>query len=269
MEQCPAGCGIFGRYFMKRAFLALAALAALSANGQSFRESRDVVPPIESPAAGPAPAVAPASPDGLATPPASLPPAVPLDAYVPMTARQKFSWTVGCVVDWKWILYSGARAGVDQWDNSPAQWKQGARGYARRYEAAHTLEAFEDTAWFAGAALHHEDPRYLRSGRSGFFPRLADALKVGLLSRRDNGSIGFSYARTVAGLGTEMFERVVFPDAEAFTAGSIALDALWYVGLHEAQSVGREFLPDILRGRASTAVRNLGIPLTAPTRPRP
>jgi hypothetical protein len=61
----------------------------------------------------------------VATAPEDLSPAAPPDAYPPMTNRQKFAWTVGCVVDWKWILYSGARAGLDQWRNDPPEWKQG------------------------------------------------------------------------------------------------------------------------------------------------
>jgi hypothetical protein len=186
-----------------------------------------------------------------------------------MTTRQKLNWTMGCIVSPTWLLYSGARAGLDQWRDAPASWGQGAKGYARRYAAAHELETFEDTVWFAGAALTHEDPRYLRSGRNGFLPRLVDALEVGMLSRRDNGSVGFAYARTVAGLGTEMFEGVVFPDEEPLTAGTILVSMLRYVALREAQSVGREFLPDLLKGNASRAVRNLGLPLTTPVLPRP
>jgi len=224
---------------MKRAFLAITALAAAMAYGQTAPAPQDSVTPVDVQAV-----------------------VAPPYVYVPMTNRQKFNWTMGCIVSPTWILYSAARAGLDQWRNGPPEWGQGAKGYARRLGAAHELEAFEDTVWFAGAALTHEDPRYLRSGRTGFFPRLADALKVGMLSRRDNGTVGFAYARTVAGLGTALFVGVVFPDEEAFTTRSILFSALQYVALREAQSVGREFLPDILKGNASKAVRNLGIPLT-------
>jgi uncharacterized MAPEG superfamily protein len=184
-----------------------------------------------------------------------------------MTTHQKLAWTVGCIIYPKWLLYSGARAALDQLRDDPRSWSLGAKGFARRYAAAHELEAFEDTVWFAGDELNHEDPRYLRSGRTGFFPRLADALAVGMLSRRDNGTIGFSYARTVAGLGTEMFQGVVFPDERSFTSGAIVTAAFRYVLLREAESIGREFLPDILKGDASKAVRNLGLPLTQQARP--
>jgi hypothetical protein len=237
--------------FMKLAVVPIiTAFAAVMAYGQTAAAPQDAVSPT----------------DTLGS---VAPQAAPVYVYVPMSTRQKFNWTMGCIVSPTWILYSGARASFDQLRNDPASWGQGAKGYARRFAAAHTLEAFEDTVWFAGAALTHEDPRYLRSGRRGFFPRLADALAVGMLSRRDNGSVGFAYARTVAGLGTEMFEGVVFPDERPFTAGSMLTEALRYVILREAQSVGREFLPDILKGDASKAVRNLGVPLTTPVPAQP
>lgn len=227
----------------------------MMANGQAVAQPQDPATPEESQIVGP-PTPGPAVP------------AVAQYVYVPMTTKQKLSWTVGCIVDPTWIINSAARAGLDQWRNGPSTWGQGAEGYARRFGAAHELEAFEDAVWFAGSALDHEDPRYLRSGRSGFLPRLTDSLKVAFLSRRDNGSIGFAYARTVAGLGTEMVEGVVFPDEEPFTTGNILTSALRYVGLREALSVGREFLPDVFR-RVGELVRDSGIPLTTPIRPLP
>ena len=241
---------------MKLVLLPIAAMLAVMAYGQTATDLATVSSPAT------APAVAGSS-DFVA------PPADPPYVYAPMSNRQKFNWTMGCIWSPTWLFYSGARAGLDQWKNDPSSWGQGVKGYARRFGAAHELEAFEDTVWFAGAALTHEDPRYLRSGRTGFFPRLADALEVGLLSRRDSGSVGFAYARTVAGMGTKMFERVVFPDQDAFTTRSILMDAVGYVALREAQSIAREFLPDILKGNASKAVRNLSVPLTAPARPLP
>jgi hypothetical protein len=246
---------------MNRAFLPIAALAAVLAHGQAAD-----APQVDVPAQEPQATVATTPEVGStsAVTPPDQGPATPLYAYAPMTNRQKLNWTMGCIVSPTWLVYSGARAGLDQWRDDPSSWGQGAKGFARRYAAAHTLETFEDTVWFAGAALTHEDPRYLRSGRRGFLPRLLDALEVGMLARRDNGTVGFAYARTVAGMGTEMFEGVVFPDERAFTAGAIVTAAARYLILREAQSVGREFLPDLLKGDASRAVRNLGVPLTTP-----
>jgi hypothetical protein len=246
----------------------MTAFTVLASNAQIVAEGRNGVPPEESQAAGPAPSKAPDSPSNAAGPAGNPAPAAAPDAFVPMTNRQKLAWTVGCVVEPRWILYSGLTAGLDQWRNSPPQWSQGAKGYARRFGAAHTLEAFEDTVWFAGVALRHEDVRYVRSARSGFLPRMADALKLGLLSRRDNGSIGFAYARTVSGLGTDLLARALYPDRKPFTAGAMLLSALRYVAVREALSVVREFLPDILKRRASAA-GNLGIPAPATTRPQP
>jgi len=241
---------------MRLISLPITAVLAVMAYGQT----------VAAPQQAASPAAASAAADVAA--PATPPPDPPY-VYNTMTNRQKFNWTVGCIWSPTWLFYSGARAAFDQWRDDPPQWRLGAEGYARRYAAAHELEAFEDTVWFAGDVLTHEDPRYLRSGREGFFPRLADALEVGMLSRRDDGTVGFAYARTVAGMGTEMFERIAFPDEEAFTTGSILTDLLHYVILREAQSVGREFLPDLLKRDAAKALSNLDIPLTTPARPLP
>lgn len=228
---------------MKRTFLLIAALTALMSNihAAELQEAQ----PAAAQAAGPA---TPKAVEPLAI--ADL--AAPTAAYVPMSNRQKFNWTVGSVVSPTWIFYSGVKAGLDQWQSNPPQWRQGASGYGRRFAAAHTLEAFDDVVWFAGAALTHEDVRYSRSTRTGFWPRTADALKLALMTRRDDGSIGFAYARTVAGLGTTMFQRVIYPDRPAFTTRSIGFSVLSYVGVREALSLMREFLPDILRGRGSS-----------------
>ncbi len=268
--------GILRTFAVKRASLAMAALAVFVLQGQAVAQTQEPAPSnapvyLVAPAApsddSSSSAISPAQPEDPSAAAANITPfGPPADYYTPMTSRQKLNWTMGCIIDPKWLLYSGARAALDQWRDDPPSWGQGAQGYARRFAAAHELEAFEDTVWFAGDQLNHEDPRYLRSGRVGFFPRLLDSLEVGMLSRRDNGTIGFSYARSVAGLGTEMFQGLVFPDERAFTMGAIVTAVSRYILLREAQSVGREFLPDLLKGDASRAVRNLGLPLTGPVR---
>jgi hypothetical protein len=48
--------------------------------------------------------------------------------------------------------------------------------------------------------LDHEDLRRLRSEKTGFWPRTGDAIKFAFEARRDNGSVGFAYARFVSTL---------------------------------------------------------------------
>jgi hypothetical protein len=109
------------------------------------------------------------------------------------------------------------------------------------------LAAFRQSVLFAGAALSHEDLRNPRSERHGFFPRTADALRLALLTRRDDGSLGFAYARTVSDLGTAMLTMAVYPDRRPFTGRSMLRVGAAYFAGREAFGVVREFTPDVAK----------------------
>jgi hypothetical protein len=227
---------------MKTAFViaALTLLAVEFAHSQAAAGQADVVPAPS--AAAPAPdtaGVAPSLPSPLA--PKGTP------AYTPQTTRRKFNRTIGRLVSPLWLASTGLSAGLSQWRHSPTQWGQGAEGYARRFGAIYGLAAFRQSVLFAGVALDHEDLRYPRSQRRGFFPRTGDALRLALQARRSGGSLGFAFARTVSDLSTTMLARAVYPDRKALTGRTVARLTLAYFAGREAFSVVREFTPDVLK----------------------
>jgi hypothetical protein len=146
-----------------------------------------------------------------------------------------------------WLLFTGLSAGYSQWKHRPPQWGQGSAGYARRFGTIYALAAVRQSVLFAGSALNHEDVRYPRSERHGFFPRTGDALKQAMLSRRDDGSLGFACARTVSDLGTAMLAMAVYPDRRPFTGRSMLRVGAVYVAGREAFGIVREFTPDIAK----------------------
>jgi hypothetical protein len=145
------------------------------------------------------------------------------------------------------VLFAGLGAGYSQWRNRPPQWGQGAEGYGRRFGTIYGISAFRQSVLFAGSALHHEDVRRLRSDRHGFWPRTGDALRLAFLSRRDDGSLGFAYARVVSDLGTMALAMEVYPDRRRFTPRTMSRATLSYGVGREALSVLREFTPDLLK----------------------
>lgn len=167
--------------------------------------------------------------------------------YAPLTDRQKLNRTLGRLIGPTWLIFTGISAGYSEWRRTPAQWGQGAEGYARRYGTICALAAFRQSVLFAGAALDHEDLRYPRSERHGFFPRTGDALRQALQSRRDDGSLGFAYARTVSDLGTTMLARAIYPDRGPFTGRSVVRVAAFYLAGREGFGIVREFTPDVAK----------------------
>jgi hypothetical protein len=154
---------------------------------------------------------------------------------------------VGRLIRPTWLLFTGLSAGYSQWKHRPPQWGQGSGGYARRFGTIYALAGVRQSVLFAGSALNHEDVRYPRSERRRFFPRMGDALKQAMLSRRDDGSLGFACARSVSDIGTTMLAMAVYPDRRPFTGRSMLRVAVIYLGAREALSVVREFTPDVVK----------------------
>ena len=166
--------------------------------------------------------------------------------YSPLTNGQKFDCTVGVLAHPTFLVGIGLGAGIAQLQHAPAQWELGAEGYGRRFGTFYGIAAFRQSALFAGTALLHEDPRPLRSERHGFLPRTADALKLGLQARRDDGSLGFAWARSVADLGTGTLAMAVYP-GHPITGRSMATLSLGYFAGREVSSVFSEFAPDVAK----------------------
>jgi hypothetical protein len=97
------------------------------------------------------------------------------------------------------VVVVGVAAGINQFDNSPPEWKQGAEGYGKRFASDFGIAAVATTTRYAFAAALHEDTLYYRCGCRGVFPRLRHAMISTLTARRgDDGHRVFSFASLVA-----------------------------------------------------------------------
>jgi hypothetical protein len=95
-------------------------------------------------------------------------------------------------------------------------------------------------------AMLHEDPRYFRSDRTGFLPRVADSARNVLIVRRDDGSRAPAYGRVVGAFGGGLISRTWHPEGErtvgrGFRSGAVTL------GYDAALRIFHEFWPDIRR----------------------
>jgi hypothetical protein len=89
--------------------------------------------------------------------------------------------------------------GINQADNTPPEWGQGAGGYGRRVGSNYGIAAVSATTRYALSEVLHEDTLYYRCACTGFFPRLGHALVSTLISRRgDEGHRIFSVPALVA-----------------------------------------------------------------------
>ena len=90
-------------------------------------------------------------------------------------------------------------AGLNQFTNSPPEWRQGVEGYSKRFGSDFGIIAVGTTARYGLAEAFKEDTMYYRCECSGVFPRLSHALISTLTARRgEDGHRVFSIPSLIA-----------------------------------------------------------------------
>jgi len=125
-------------------------------------------------------------------------------------------------------------AGINQFTNSPPEWKQGMAGYSRRLGSDFGILAVGTTARYALSEVFREDSLYYRCECRGIFPRVRHAVVSTLTARRgEDGHRVFSFPALVgpyAGSFTAVYGW--YPDRfgakDAFRLGNYSL--LTYAG---------------------------------------
>jgi hypothetical protein len=119
----------------------------------------------------------------------------------PLTAKQKFGVVAESSFDLVAIPWYGFVAGLGQLNNSEPRYRQGAKGYAKRYVTDAADGLIEN--FIVGAAmpsLLHQDPRFFQKGHGGFFKRTYYAASRMLITRTDSGHAQFNYSEIVGGM---------------------------------------------------------------------
>jgi len=115
--------------------------------------------------------------------------------YVFPTPRERFNRYVKNTVGPERLLRSAASAGISQWNDSPEEWGQGAKGYGKRFASSMGQNAIQQTVTYGLDSALKLDTGFKRSKREGFFPRLKDALAQNVTSRNRSGGRVISIPR--------------------------------------------------------------------------
>lgn len=139
-----------------------------------------------------------------------------------------------------------AYAGFLQEIDSPREWGQGVSGYSKRFASTLGWSAIHSTLAFGLDTALHQDPRYYRSLRTGFWRRSAHALRETILTHTDSGGETLSTWRIGSAYGSAFLSNMWYPDrlntvGLGFVQGSEAL------GFGFASNLGVEFWPDFRR----------------------
>jgi len=109
-------------------------------------------------------------------------------AYVFPTGRQRLNRYAWATFGPLSLIGVGVAAGIDQGQNSPPEWKQGASGYGKRFASRLGQHAIEQTTSYALSEAFRLDTGFEKSQRHGFSARLGDALIQNVTSRTRTGN---------------------------------------------------------------------------------
>jgi hypothetical protein len=165
----------------------------------------------------------------------------------PLGTKEKFHLAAEDSFDPYNFALAGMYAGIGQWQNQYPTFGQGAAGYAKRLGGAYADLAIGNYLTEAMApTLLHEDPRYFRLAKGGFWKRTGYALSRIVITRTDSGERCFNYAEVSGNAAAAAISNLYYPAANR-TAGSTSQK----LGLELATDAGfnvlKEFWPDIRR----------------------
>jgi hypothetical protein len=137
-------------------------------------------------------------------------------------------------------------AGIDQWNDKPFEWEQGASGYGKRFANILGQYSIQRTVTYGLSSAFHEDNRYFNSGKPGFWSRTGYALSSGILARHDDGTRQFSISQ-IGGVAAGAFLARTWLPPSQHSAGDAAISFGITMGSNIGLGVMKEFLPDLVR----------------------
>jgi len=179
--------------------------------------------------------------------------------FTPLTHHERAGIYFRSMVNPLGYMKAGLSAGIDQWNDKPQEWQQGAAGYGKRFGNLVGQYSIQRTATYGLASALHEDNRYFNSGSMGFWSRSGYALASGIVARHDDGSRALSISQ-LGGVAAGAFLSRLWQPPSQYSAGAGAVSFGLSMASNTAFGVVKEFLPDLVRAISGKRRRPSGSP---------
>lgn len=164
--------------------------------------------------------------------------------FAPITRSGRVSWVVDGTVG-RWSLGIGlVAASLQTGLDTPSEWRRTRRGFADQYLEREVDVAMSSTIEAGLGAVWGEDPRYLRSGRVGLWPRVGYAIEAAVLAPRRDGRTAPAWGRYAGNVVNNVIENAWLPPS-ATTAGQTTLRSLEGIVGRVGGNLWEEFWPDV------------------------
>jgi hypothetical protein len=161
----------------------------------------------------------------------------------------KFHLAYKSLTDPVFFARTAAWAGVQQAADTPAQWRQGAKGYGKRVGAGFadaTTEGLIGNAILP--SLLHQDPRYFYQGSDTKKSRALHAMLAPFICKGDNGKTQPNYSTWGGSLISSSISLSYYPSSDR-NAQHVFKNFGIGMGLHVAGGLVQEFILDKFTSR--------------------
>ena len=166
------------------------------------------------------------------------------DPYVALSVGGKAAVFGKRIISPSSFAKSAFMAGINQWQNTPEEWGQGMEGYGKRLGHKVANRTVENSIGFLVAAPLHQDPRYFRSGETGFWRRSGHAMGSTFVTRTDSGGRTLAVWRFAGNYGAQFVSNAWRPERQTGT-GDTMLRGTVSIGYDMGSNWFKEFWPDI------------------------
>jgi len=167
----------------------------------------------------------------------------------PLTTGMKFHLAYKSLTSPVFFARTAAWAGVQQAADTPAQWRQGAKGYGKRLGAGFadaTTEGLIGNAILP--SLLHQDPRYFYQGSDTKKSRALHAILAAFICKGDNGKTQPNYSTWGGSLISSSISLSYYPSSDR-NAQHVFKNFGIGMGLHIGGGLVQEFILDKLTSR--------------------
>ena len=165
----------------------------------------------------------------------------------PLGTGEKFHLAAEDSFDPYNFALAGMYAGIGQWQNQYPAFGQGPAGYAKRFGGAYADLAVGNYMTEAIApTLFHQDPRYFRLAKGGFWKRTGYALTRIVITRTDSGERSVNYSEISGNAAAAAISNLYYPAANR-TAGGTSQKLGLQLATDAGFNVLKEFWPDMRR----------------------
>jgi hypothetical protein len=151
-------------------------------------------------------------------------------------------------------------AGVNQANNTPQEWGQGAKGFGKRFASSFAKHIVKKAIQYPVAKMFHEELSYRRSNKTGFRPRLTYALVGVVITHKTTTEKSTVAKGELAGAFGSGFISRLWQPASVRTVSAGFVSAGVTLGVDAAGNVIKEFWPEIRHPHSHNQAARLNHP---------